>query len=194
MSDSVRPHPWDSPGKNTGVGCHCLLHCMKVKSESEVAQLCPTLRDLGHVLFASTCLWLTKNKFWTFLTSNSDTNFSSFQLHLTPWIWFFFFLLKYSWLVVVVSDSLRPNGQQYTRPPCPSPSPGICPSSCSLHRWCLPAISSSDALFSFCPQSFPASGTFQMSHLLASDDQNTGASASVSVLPVNIHLVTPSIP
>ena len=54
MSDSVRPHrwqptrlprPWDSPGKNTGVGCHCLLQCMKVKSESEVTQSCPTLRD-----------------------------------------------------------------------------------------------------------------------------------------------------
>ena len=39
------PHPWDSPGKNTGVGCHFLLQCMKVKRESEVAQLCPTLRD-----------------------------------------------------------------------------------------------------------------------------------------------------
>ena len=54
MSDSVRPHrqqptrlprPWDSPGKNTGVACHFLLQCMKVKSESEVAQLCPTLSD-----------------------------------------------------------------------------------------------------------------------------------------------------
>ena len=39
------PHPWDSPGKNTGVGCHFLLQCMKVKSENEVAQLCPTLSD-----------------------------------------------------------------------------------------------------------------------------------------------------
>ena len=54
MSDSVQPHrqqptrllcPWDSPGKNTGVGCRFLLQCIKVKSESEVAQLCPTLRD-----------------------------------------------------------------------------------------------------------------------------------------------------
>ena len=54
MSDSVRPHrrqptrlpcPWDSPGKNTGVGCHVLLQCRKVKSESEVAELCPTLSD-----------------------------------------------------------------------------------------------------------------------------------------------------
>ena len=43
MSDSVRPHPWDSPGKNTGVGCHFLLQCMKVKSETEVTQLCLTL-------------------------------------------------------------------------------------------------------------------------------------------------------
>ena len=39
------PHPWDSPGKNTGVGCHFLLQCMRVKSESEVTQLCPTLSD-----------------------------------------------------------------------------------------------------------------------------------------------------
>ena len=55
MSDSVRPHrrqptrlpgPWDSPGKYTGVGCHFFLQCMKMKSESEVAQLCPTLSDL----------------------------------------------------------------------------------------------------------------------------------------------------
>ena len=54
MPDSVRPHrrqptrlphPWDYPGKNTGVGCHCLIQCMKVKSESEVAQSCPTLSD-----------------------------------------------------------------------------------------------------------------------------------------------------
>ena len=56
MSDSVRPHrwqptrlphPWDSPGKNTGAGCHFLLQCMKVKSESEVAQSCPTQRPHG---------------------------------------------------------------------------------------------------------------------------------------------------
>ena len=45
MSDSVRPHPWDSPGKSTGVGCHFLLQCIKVKSESEVTQSCLTLRD-----------------------------------------------------------------------------------------------------------------------------------------------------
>ena len=86
----------------------------------------------------------------------------------------------------VLSDSLQPHGLQHTRPPWPSPSPRVCPSSCSLHQWCRPAISSSDTLFSFCPRYFPASGTFPMNHLFALDDQNTGASASVSVLPVNI--------
>ena len=86
----------------------------------------------------------------------------------------------------VVSDSLRPHGLQHARPLCPSPSLEVCPSSCPSHWWCHPAISSSDAPFSFCPQSFPASVTFQMSQQFASDDQNTGASASVSVLPMNI--------
>ena len=69
---------------------------------------------------------------------------------------------------------------------CPSQSPEVCPSSCSLHRWCHLAISSSDTLFSFCLQSFPASGTFPMSQLFTLDNQNTGVSASASVLPMSI--------
>ena len=77
---------------------------------------------------------------------------------------------------------LWPQGLQHARPPCPSPSPEVCPSSCPLHQWCCPAILSSDALFSFYPQSFPASGTFPMSHLFTSDDKNPGASASASIL------------
>ena len=56
----------------------------------------------------------------------------------------------------VVSDSLQPHGLQHARPPCLSSSPEVCPSSHPLYRWCHPTISSSDALFSFCPQSFPA--------------------------------------
>ena len=99
-------------------------------------------------------------------------------------------LLCKNWLLLfshpVVSSSLQPHGLQYARLPCPSPSARVCPSSCSLHKWCHPAISSSSTLFSFCPQSFPASGIFPVSHLFSSDDQNTGASASTSVLPVNI--------
>ena len=77
-----------------------------------------------------------------------------------------------------MSDSLQPHGLQHGRPPCSLPSPGVCPSSCSFHQWCHPTISLSDALVSFCCQSFPASRTFPMSHLFASDDQNTGVSAS----------------
>ena len=86
----------------------------------------------------------------------------------------------------VTSDSLWPYGLQHARPPCPSPSPEVCPSSCPLHLWYHPVISSSDTLFSFCPQSFPASGIFPISWLFASGDQNTGASASASVLPMSI--------
>ena len=71
----------------------------------------------------------------------------------------------------VVSNSLQPHGLQHTRPPCPSPCPEVCPSSCPLHQWRHSAISSSDTLFSFCPQSCPASGSFPTSRLLASDDR-----------------------
>ena len=83
-----------------------------------------------------------------------------------------------------MSDFLWPHGQQHTRPRCPSTSHKVCPNSC--YWWCHPAISFSDALFSFCPQSFPASGTFSMSQLFTSDDQNTGVSTSESVLPTSI--------
>ena len=86
----------------------------------------------------------------------------------------------------VVSSSLWPHGLQHARPPCASPSPGVCLHSCSSHWWCRQTISSSDTLFSSCSQSCPASGTFPKSCVFASDDQNTGASASASVLPVNI--------
>ena len=91
----------------------------------------------------------------------------------------------------VVSDSLWPHGLQHARPPCPSPFPKVCPYSCPLHWWCHPTISPSDVLFSFHPQSFPGSGTFPMSQLFASDDQNTGASASASVLPISIQDLFP---
>ena len=86
----------------------------------------------------------------------------------------------------VICDTLLPNRLQHTGPPCPSPSPGVCPHSCSLHQWCHPAISSSDSLFSFCPESLPASEAFPMSHLFTSDEQTTGASALASVYPVII--------
>ena len=85
----------------------------------------------------------------------------------------------------VVSDSLWPHGLQHTRPPCPSPTPGVDSNSCPLSPWCHPTISSSVVPFSSCLQSFPASGSFKMSHLFASGGQSTGLSASTSVLPMN---------
>ena len=84
-----------------------------------------------------------------------------------------------------VSDSLQPHELQHARPPCPSPTPGIYPNSCPLSQRCHPTISSSAVLFSSCPQSFPASGSFQMSQLFASGGQSIGVWASTSVLPMN---------
>ena len=85
----------------------------------------------------------------------------------------------------VVSDSLQLHGLQHTRPPCPSPTPGVYSNSCPLSRWCHPAISSSVILFSY-PQSFQASESFPMSQLFTSGGQSIGVSASTSVLPMNI--------
>ena len=85
----------------------------------------------------------------------------------------------------VVSNSLQPHEPQHVRPPCPSPTPRVYPNPCSLSWWCHPTISSSVIPFSSCPQSFPASGSFQMSHLFTSGGQSIGVSASTSVLPMN---------
>ena len=85
----------------------------------------------------------------------------------------------------VVSDSLWPHEPQYTRPPCPSPTPGVHPNPCPLCWWCHPAISSSVIPFSSCPQSLPASGSFPMSQLSTSGGQSIGVSASALVLPMN---------
>ena len=85
----------------------------------------------------------------------------------------------------VMSDSLWPHELQHARPPCPSPTPGVHPNSCPLSQWCHLTISSSVVPFSSCPQSFPASGSFQISQLFASGCQSTGVSASTSVLPMN---------
>ena len=86
----------------------------------------------------------------------------------------------------VMSDSLRPQGLQHARLPCPSPTPGACSNSCPSSQWCHATISSSAIPFSSCLQSFPASGAFPMIQFLTSDGQSIGVSASTSVLPVNI--------
>ena len=87
---------------------------------------------------------------------------------------------------LVISDSLQLHGLQHARLPCPSPTPRACSNSCPLSRWCHPAISPSVIPFSSCLQSFPASGSFPISQFFASGGQSIGASASASVLPMNI--------
>ena len=85
----------------------------------------------------------------------------------------------------VMSDTLWPHELQHARPPCPSPTPRVYANSCPSSQWCHATISSFVIPFSFCPQSFPASGSFQMSQLFASGGQSIGVSASTSVLPMN---------
>ena len=81
--------------------------------------------------------------------------------------------------------TLRPHELQHTRPPCPSPTPGVYSNSCPSSQWCHPAISSSVVPFSSCLQPLPASGSFPMSQLFAWGGQSIRVSASASVLPMN---------
>ena len=85
-----------------------------------------------------------------------------------------------------MSKSLRPHGLQHVRLPCPSPTTRTCSNSCPLSQWCHPTISSSVVPFSSCLQSFPASGSSQMSQFFTPGGQSIGALALASVLPMNI--------
>ena len=115
MSDSVRPHrrqptrlprPWDSPGKNTGVGCYFLLQCMKVKSESEVPQSCPTLvTPWTAAQQGPPSMGFSRQKYWSGVPLPSPV---------------LLLLSHFS-----VSDSLQPHESQHARPPCPSPTPEV---------------------------------------------------------------------
>ena len=101
------------------------------------------------------------------------------QFHIP--LWRLLLLFSHS----VMRDSLWPHELQHGRPPCPSPTLEVHPNPCPLSRWCHPAISSSVAPFSSCPQSSPASGSSQMSQFFSSGGQSIGVSASTSVLLVN---------
>ena len=91
----------------------------------------------------------------------------------------------------VMSESVRPHEPQHARPPCPSATPGVYPNLCPLSQWCHITISCSVIPISSCFQSFPMSGSFQMSQLFASGGQSIGVSASPSVLPMNIQHWSP---
>ena len=105
--------------------------------------------------------------------------------YLDPSCWLFYCLTYQFHSVAQSCLTLRPHGLQHTRLPCPSPTPGACSDSCPSSWWSYPTISSSVVAFSSCLQSFPGSG-FLISQLLASGGQSIGASASASVLPMNI--------
>ena len=93
----------------------------------------------------------------------------------------------------VMSDSLQPHGLQHAKLPCLSPTPGACSTSCPLSRWCHPTISSSVVPFSFCLQSFPTSGSFQMRCLLLGRKVMTNLDSILKstaiTLPTKVHLV-----
>ena len=148
--------PWDSPGKNAGVGCHFLLQGVFLIQRSNLQLL--HLLHCRQILY----LWATrKPNIKVFL-------FSSVQFSCS-----------------VMSNSLRPDEPQHARPPCLSPTPRVYPNSSPLSWWCIPTIPSSVIPFSSLLQSFPASGSFPMSQHFASGGQSIGVSASTSVLPMN---------
>ena len=103
-----------------------------------------------------------------------------FKCHTKQWV---SVIVQFS--CSVMSNSLWPSGVQHARPPCASPTPRVYPNSCPLCRWCHPTISSSVVPLSICPQSFPASESFQMSQRFASGGPSIGVSASKSVPPMN---------
>ena len=210
MSNSVRPHRWqptrlphrwDSPGKSTRVGCHFLLQCMEVKSESEVAQSCPTLSDPMdcslpgssiHGIFQARILDWVAIAFSSIKNKTKQTNKKTQLLLGTE--------MGYKWREHIDRCSIESIWEvQFSSvtQSCPtlcSPmncsSPGLpvhhqLPELCPLSWWCHPTISSSVIPFSHL-QSFPVSGSFQMSQLFASGGQRIGVSASTSVLPMNI--------
>ena len=182
MSDSVRPHrwqptrlphPWDSPGKNTGVGCHFLLQCMKVKSDSEVDQLYPTLRHHGLQPTRLLRLWdFSRQECWSGVPLPSPI--------LAIIFWFN--------IVVVVQllshvQLCNPTDCSIPRLPCSSqsllklmPIKSLILSShliCCLSFLPLPSI-------------FPSIRSFAISRLFTSGGQSIEASASALVLPMNI--------
>ena len=193
------------------VGLSSSLYLTTINSINCWLKLCFLQNAWGHKLLhkeiKSNCGsfegMVSEVNIWYLLWLQKDSSWRSYY----PWVGFenmwlvtpctdreFWIQCRSSWLILelllfshpVMSDSLWPRGLQHTRPPPPSPSPEVCSVFCPLHQWWHPAISFSDTLFSFCPQSFPASGTFPVSWRFTSDDQNTGASSSASVLLTSI--------
>ena len=119
-----------------------------------------TRKNYGSILFMNTVA-----KFLNKTAANQFSSVQSLDAQSCPTLW--------------------PHEPQHARSPCPSPTPGVYPNPCPWSRRCHPTISSSVIPFSSYPQSFPASGSFQMSQLFASAGQSIGVSSLASVLPKN---------
>ena len=126
--------------------------------------LVSSIQYSDSVICVSVCVWVDR-----YIYSFSD-----------------YFPLSVQFSHSVMSDSLWPHGLQHTRLPCPSPTSGACSNWCPLRWWCHLTISSSVNPFPSYLQSFPASGSFPMSQFFTLGGQSIGASASSSVLPMNI--------
>ena len=175
-------------------------------------ELCHYLFPLSHLalflisfflprLFNSTLWFLRVGMCWSYSFSIFDSGTQIPELnminslyseqnslhHRNFWGWKLYLLLVYDlpFSHSVVSNSLWPHGPQHARAPCPSPTPRVYSNSCPLSQWCHPTILYSLVLFSSCLQSFPASGSFQISQFFTSGGQSIGVSASASVLPMN---------
>ena len=204
MSNSVQPHrrqptrlplPWDSPGKNTGVRCHFLLQCMKVKSESEVAQSCPTLSDpmdcslpgsFVHGIFQARVLE------WGAIAVSANQLYSNIKIFLKSprsSIWNAgaqYYTSSAQFSLVTQSCLTLCNPMDFSTPGFPVHHQFPEPTQTHIHHVVMPStISSSVVPFSSHLQSFPASGSFQMSWFLESGGQNIGVSGSTSVFPMN---------
>ena len=128
---------------------------------------------------------------WEWLSFNYELlllcSFLLFLIVLRPWVSHFTSLrLQLSSVAQSCLNFWDPHGLQHAWPPCPSPTPGVYSNSCPLSGWHHPTVSSSLIPFSSCLQSFPVSGSFQMSQLFAWGSQSIRVSASTSVLPMNI--------
>ena len=162
---------------------------LSVAAAAKSLQPCPTLLDpvdgsppgspVPGILQARTLEWVAISFSNAGKWKVKGKSLSRVQLSATPWTATF-----------QAPPSMGFSRQEYWSgvplpSPYPSPTPRVCPNSCPLSQLCHPTISSSVVPFSSCLQSFPASGSFQMSHLFTSSGQSIGVSASASVLPMN---------
>ena len=183
MSDSLRPHGlyslWNSLDQNTGVGSLFLL-----QGSSQPREWTQVSRNTGEFLYLLSHKRSPRILEWVAYPFSSGPSWPRNQIGVSCIAGRFFQFSSVQFSRSVIADSLQSHGLQHARPPCPSPAPRVHSNSYPLSQRCHPTISV--VPFSSRLQSFPASGSFQMSQFFASGGQGVGVSASASVLPVNI--------